>query len=173
MSLTVLQPVQFREQVRERILGILGGVVTDSKVVVNLERGIFNFALKEATNAKVVKKWDNPIFSQIYVNRLRSVVCNLPHIVQQIQSGEIAPQAVAFMTHQEFQPDRWKQLLDLKMKRDASTAKGELVEASTDMYTCKKCKSKRCTYYEMQTRSADEPATVFITCLDCGKRWRS
>jgi transcription elongation factor S-II len=171
-SLTVLQPAGFRAQVRVRIGGILGSE-DDSKVVVNLERGIFNFALKEATNAKVVKKWENPIFAQIYVNRLRSVLSNLPHIVAQVQSGEIAPQTVAFMTHQEFQPDRWKRLLDLKMKRDASTAHGEVVEASTDMYTCKKCKSKRCTYYEMQTRSADEPATVFITCLDCGKRWRS
>jgi len=171
-SLTVLQPAGFRSQVRVRIGGILGSE-DDSKVVVNLERGIFNFALKDATNAKVVKKWENPIFAQIYVNRLRSVLSNLPHIVAQVQSGEIAPQTVAFMTHQEFQPDRWKRLLDLKMKRDASTAHGEVVEASTDMYTCKKCKSKRCTYYEMQTRSADEPATVFITCLDCGKRWRS
>jgi transcription elongation factor S-II len=174
--LTVSQPVQFREQVRARIVKIIGGGSSssaDAKNSINLERGIFNFALKEATKAKVVKKWENPIFAQIYVDRLRSVLSNLPHIVTQLQSGEIAPQAVAFMTHQEFQPDRWKQLLDLKMKRDASTANGELVEASTDMYTCKKCKSKRCTYYEMQTRSADEPATVFITCLDCGKRWRS
>lgn len=27
-------------------------------------------------------------------------------------------------------------------------------------------------YYEKQTRSADEPMTVFGTCLDCGKKWR-
>ena len=44
--------------------------------------------------------------------------------------------------------------------------------ARTDMFTCGKCKSKRCTYYTMQTRSADEPETIFITCLDCGKNWK-
>jgi len=46
------------------------------------------------------------------------------------------------------------------------------IQASTDMFTCKKCKSKRTTYYEAQIRSADEPATIFITCIDCGKHWK-
>ena len=75
------------------------------------------------------------------------------------------------MTHQEFQPEQWKEMIERKMMRDASKF-SDNTQASTDMFTCRKCKSKRCTYYEMQTRSADEPATVFITCLNCGKNWR-
>ena len=169
--LIVHHPEHFREQVRHRILNVSGG--TEMSVVVNLEKGIFNYSIQEATKAKVVKKWENPIFVQVYVDRLRTILANLPAMRALLQSGEVLPQAVAFMTHQEFRPDRWKELLDQKMKRDASKFRADVIEASTDMYTCKKCKSKRCTYYEMQTRSADEPATVFITCLDCGKRWRS
>jgi transcription elongation factor S-II len=75
------------------------------------------------------------------------------------------------MTHQEMKPERWAELIAKKIKRDASRFDTN-IEASTDMYTCKKCKSKKCTYYEMQTRSADEPATIFVTCLDCGKHWK-
>ena len=43
---------------------------------------------------------------------------------------------------------------------------------ATDQFKCGKCKKRECTYYELQTRSADEPMTLFITCLNCGKRWR-
>lgn len=39
-------------------------------------------------------------------------------------------------------------------------------------YTCRKCKGNKTTHYSMQTRSADEPMTVFVGCLTCGNRWR-
>ena len=46
------------------------------------------------------------------------------------------------------------------------------IEASTDIFRCKKCKNNKCTYYQLQTRSADEPMTTFVTCINCGNRWR-
>ena len=41
------------------------------------------------------------------------------------------------------------------------------------LFRCNRCKSYKTTYYEMQTRSADEPMTVFITCHNCNSRWKS
>ena len=162
----------FRENIQTKISGILN--VPDDSVSINLEKGVFNYALKEATRKKIVKKWENPQFTSIYIDRLRSIYMNLKNDVflKQIQSGEIDSKNVAFMTHQEFNPEKWRVLIEKKMKRDASKY-DDNIQASTDMYTCRKCKSKRCTYYEMQTRSADEPSTIFVTCLDCGKHWRS
>jgi transcription elongation factor S-II len=42
----------------------------------------------------------------------------------------------------------------------------------TDQFKCGKCKARRAIYYQKQTRSADEPMTTFITCLNCGHEWR-
>ena len=39
-------------------------------------------------------------------------------------------------------------------------------------FKCRKCKSNNCSHYQMQTRSADEPMTTFVNCMDCGNRWR-
>ena len=158
---------------RSNIVDKMFSNITDKNNATNLEIGIFNYSLKEAKRKKILKKWENKKFQRIYLDRLRSIYINLknPLLLDQINSNEITPQYLAFMTHQEMNPNRWKSLIEMKMKRDDSKYNNNL-QASTDMFTCKKCKSKRCTYYELQTRSADEPATIFVTCLDCGKNMK-
>lgn len=42
----------------------------------------------------------------------------------------------------------------------------------TDTLECPKCHGFKAKYYEKQTRSADEPMTVFARCVLCGHRWR-
>ena len=42
---------------------------------------------------------------------------------------------------------------------------------TTKLLKCGKCKKNNCTFFEMQTRSADEPMTVFVTCNECGNRY--
>lgn len=160
-------PDKFRENIRTRLVGVLD----DETLSINLEKGIYNYSIKEANAKKIIKKWDNPYFSQLYIDRLRSVYINLKNkeLLEQLKNKDITPQTLAFMTHQEMNPGQWKELIEKKIKRDANRFTTN-VQASTDMFTCKKCRSKRCTYYELQTRSADEPATIFITCLDCGKQ---
>ena len=166
----VTNPETFRRNIVNRLQPIL----EDEKKTLNLEKGIYNYAIKEANNRKIIKKWGNPHFVQIYTDHLRSIYINLKNseLLNQIKNGEITPQSLAFMTHQEMNPNAWRKLIDEKIKRDANKYSNNM-QASTDMFTCKKCKSKRCTYYELQTRSADEPSTIFVTCLDCGKNWKT
>lgn len=145
-----------------------------TKYSVNLEKGVYNWSVKEATNRKVVKKWDNPFFVQIYLDRLRSVYINLTenkNIISAILNKEIKSHMVAFMTHQEMCPDKWEEHIKRKMIRDKNKFE-QNIEANTDSFTCRKCRSKKCSYYQLQTRSADEPMTSFITCISCGTRWK-
>ena len=37
---------------------------------------------------------------------------------------------------------------------------------------CPKCKGRKIHRIEKQTRSADEPMTTFVTCIECGNRWK-
>jgi DNA-directed RNA polymerase subunit M/transcription elongation factor TFIIS len=156
---------------RKNILNKFNDVITDEKTCINLEKGIFNYTIKEANSRKIIKKWENPYFAQIYIDRIRSIYINLKNtqLLEMVNNGELTPQSLAFMTHQEMNHEHWRVMIEKKIKRDASKFVTN-VQASTDMFTCRKCKSKRSTFYELQTRSADEPATIFITCLDCGKQ---
>jgi DNA-directed RNA polymerase subunit M/transcription elongation factor TFIIS len=160
---------------RPRISVHIGNIFDDETIGKNVEKSIFNYAIKEAQYRQIIKKWKNIKFAKIYAVRLRTLLHNFkinPEIISLIKSNSITPAGLANITHQELCPDHWKVRIENKIKRDNSKMSTN-IEASTDLFTCKKCKSKKCTYYELQTRSADEPATIFITCLDCGKNWKN
>ena len=160
---------------RDNISKYFGSLFKNEEIGKNVEMGIYNYTIQEASFRQIIKKWKNPQFCDIYNGRLRSMITNIQankEFQEKISTLEIPPQTLAFMTHQEMSPEIWKTRIDLKIKRDTSRFTNN-IEASTDMFKCRKCKSKKCTYYEMQTRSADEPATIFITCLDCGKNWKN
>lgn len=169
MSLrTIENPDTFRVNVRKQI----DKKLQNEKASLNLEKGIFNYTLKEADNRKIVKKWDNKFFVQIYLNHLKSILFNLnDKWINLINSGEIQSHKLAFMTHQELNFEKWSHMIEAKSKRDKNKFETNLA-ASTDTFTCRKCKNNKCTYYQMQTRSADEPMTCYVNCLTCGNRWK-
>lgn len=81
-----------------------------------------------------------------------------------IKCKTIDPSNICNLTPEELDPEKYeniikkKELLELKKNNNSTT----------DAYTCKKCKNKKCNVTERQTRAGDEPATVFITCVECG-----
>jgi transcription elongation factor S-II len=145
----------------------------------NVEVSIFNASLKEADFRKVIKNWNNPKFVTLYVNKFRSVWSNMKpgggennaRFVAAIRKGEISTKDVAFLTHQEINPDLWKEAIDMKIKRDQSKFDVDM-RTATDEFKCGRCKQRKCTYYQMQIRSADEPMTTFVTCLACDNKWK-
>lgn len=167
-------PEEFRANIAVKLSSFFIEKGGSEKHAANLEKGIHNWALKEATNRKVVKKWDNPFFVQIYLDHLRSIYLNLKNdeLIAQVVSGEIKSHTIAFMTHHEMLPEKWAEMIRVKSIRDKGKFEVNL-EATTDTFTCRKCKSKKCSYYQMQTKSADESMTVYISCLECGARWKT
>jgi len=169
-AISIENDSSFRNNIVKKLI-----TITDysQKQATNLEKGIFNYALKEASNKNIVKKWDNPYFVQIYSDKLRSVYFNIKHtkhLCNMIKNNSIKPHKIAFLSHQEMDPDRWGSMIEAKRKRDKN--KYESRQSTTSEFTCYKCKSNDCTYYQMQTRSADEPMTTFVTCMSCANRWK-
>ncbi len=165
----VTNPDSFREQIKNYLCKYF----QDTKTASNLEKGIYNWTIKQANSKQVVKKWDNPFFVQIYKDKFKTVVSNLNNttLIEQVTNNEIKVHQIAFMSHYEMKPEKWAAIIETQMKINNSKYETQ-VEASTDMFTCRKCKGNRCTYVQAQLKSADEPMTTFVTCLDCGKRWK-
>jgi transcription elongation factor S-II len=75
------------------------------------------------------------------------------------------------MSAQELYPDIWEEIIVKNSRKMELLSKDNNVQG-TDMFKCGKCHKRNCTYFQMQTRSADEPMTTFVTCLECANRWK-
>jgi DNA-directed RNA polymerase subunit M/transcription elongation factor TFIIS len=144
-----------------------------------LEHYIYNHSLEVSKKKHIHLSWNQPLFVQIYLSIARSVVGNL-HPTSYIQnktlfnrfkSGEITLEEITTFHFNDLYPELWKDLSVRQFEREKRLLEGNKSMA-TDQFFCKRCKKRECTYYELQTRSADEPMTLFIQCVNCGKQWR-
>ena len=150
-----------------------------SDAICSLERAIFEASCQYAKKMYVVLNWKSPQFVEIYKQSFRSVISNLhpkspvknPRLLHRVIGGEFELSAIPFMTPYEMYPEKWFELKDKLMQREQKILEGNKSRA-TDQFKCRRCGKRECTYYELQTRSADEPMTIFIMCLNCGKEWR-
>ena len=156
------------------------------KIALNIERGIFNMTLEEAKN----KVWDD-YFKSLYINKAVNIYTNLnpesylknKSYIYKVLDREWNEFQLPRLTAQE----RFSELYPYcekceiihynKLKCEGKVVKVSIDDIPDGQFKCFICtKNKRpnykTSYYELQLRSADEPATVFVTCLVCDKRWR-
>lgn len=169
---------QLREHIQHTIADRLSAHIGDAQCQ-DLEKGIFNVTLQEAKKRGIRCHWENPDFQEIYKLMARRTVANLDptsyignkRLIQRLQDNEFPAHQVPFMTPRELYPEHWQELADEQLKRETTMLDGPQMEGS-DMFKCNRCGKSKTRYWEMQTRSADEPMTIFIRCLNCGKEWR-
>jgi transcription elongation factor S-II len=158
---------------RDNVVTKLNSIVNNKSICENLEKGIYNYTLKVCEEKNLLKKWTNESFVLLYIEKLRTLIINLKDndLLTKLLSKAVKAHEFVYMSHQELRPKLWETLIEEKKIKDENKYTPK-IEASTDNFICGKCKSKKCTYYQLQTRSADEPMTTFVTCLDCGNRFK-
>jgi transcription elongation factor S-II len=129
--------------------------------------------------------------SSAYTDKARSLAFNLKKnrdLCQSVVLGRVSAKNLIDMTSEQLAPAAtklareaeaaklqdakrldWDQAHEDKIN-EMCGIKGDLLNAS--LFTCGRCKSIKTTSTQKQTRSADEPMTVFVLCLNCGKRWK-
>ena len=146
----------------------------------NIERSIYNYTIKKCNELDIIKSWNNYLFSTIYIDKLKNCYFNLKDkdIQNKILNKEIKSKNFAFIPFYEIHNSKWKNMVE-EIEEKSKNKYLPNIEASTDS-ECRKCKAAgktkeeytKCTYYQLQTRSADEPMTTFVTCITCGTRWK-
>lgn len=98
----------------------------------------------------------------------------LPQLLHRLLIKEVSSQDLVRLPAEALWPEGPK--AQAIFKAVTKDMKLEAIKSQEDDYDgllkCGKCKSTKTDYTTMQTRSADEPATVFASCRACGNRWR-
>ncbi|KAH3901672.1 related to Transcription elongation factor S-II [Saccharomycodes ludwigii] len=90
-----------------------------------------------------------------------------------ILTGDCTPNYLVNCDPKDLAPEHLQKKLQEIKEKNLYNAQGATVERSvTDRFQCGKCKERKVSYYQLQTRSADEPLTTFCTCENCGNRWK-
>ncbi|KAF9927959.1 RNA polymerase II elongation factor [Linnemannia zychae] len=116
--------------------------------------------------------------SQNYKAKIRSFFMNLrdknnPMLREAVVTGDVKVEDFCEYTTQDMASAEAKARDRELQLQNMFAAKGaEPQQAETDMFKCGKCKGRKTRYYQMQTRSADEPMTTFVTCINCDNRWK-
>ena len=185
----------------------------------NCERSVYNWAVQETRGHQDDPSWENRLFRTRYKQKAFGLLRELergPEVATDLQvvDGRVAlglsvvPQLVKRLQRKELDSKNlarysadvlWpegpyaKQAFELKSKDLAMEAAKAKEEDYSGLFKCGKCKGVKTTYYQMQTRSADEPMvsslllflvlfalrtntpalqTTYVTCKTCGNRWK-
>jgi DNA-directed RNA polymerase subunit M/transcription elongation factor TFIIS len=104
----------------------------------------------------------NNIFNN-KVDELINIMNESDYLGEMISGGYVLPEELGFMKPHELRPEKYKTIIEKKAyEHNQKKNKG------SNIFSCKKCKQSNCEVTQKQTRAADEPATTFVKCLECG-----
>jgi transcription elongation factor S-II len=143
------------------------------RIALNLEGGIFGYTLNWCPE----KIWTD-LFKSYYHFRLVVIYTNLnpnsylknKNLIKRLFNEELNEFEICKASGKELFPERYLQFYEEYQKSLPVEKKKE--EIADGLFRCGKCKTYKTTYYQLQIRSADEPASTFVSCMNCGNRWK-
>lgn len=155
------------EKDRKKVLTLLSEHFS-KKDVAEIEKGFYNYAKEYCASNRNNLIMARSIYKDTVDNLLfecQQKGNTIEKLKKMISKGEYNPYNLAYLLPHERDQDNWqKQILRL------SNTEEKLNNLPTiEWKPCVICKKSEYFYYQLQTRSADEPMTTFYICKKCGK----
>lgn len=92
-------------------------------------------------------------------------------IVDKLKKNTLSPYEFINNNPWELCTTQWDKIVEEQNKNDKIVIDKTPV-FTTKQFQCGKCKKRECKTYSLQTRSADEPTTIFVNCINCDNTWK-
>ena len=161
-------------ETRGRAARLLQGAIGDAALADKVEKHVFNWALTHCKSHGHELYWENRAFRHAYTSKavnVRQTLLLHADVLERLCSRRLGAKTLVFGKPWEIKPEKWEGAFERAAHRQMR--REQLMEQSFDgILTCGSCKSKKVMYSMAQTRSADEPMTVFAFCTECSRRWK-
>jgi len=141
------------------------------KLSKELEEAVYKNTLHH-TSLNEIKMLKYQIFKQRYNYRLGIIIQNITEFENKIKEKEITPDDIFNKKPIDLFPERWAEVVKRKNEEEKFLYETQLV-SNSETAMCYKCKEKNVYVTYKQTRSADEPETIFYRCLTCSNKWKT
>lgn len=164
---------KIRELLTEALCKVAGEVGEESRDKVT---ACDPYRVAVSVESAMFEKWGKSNGGQKF--KYRSIMFNVkdpknPDFRRKILLGLVTPEKILELTPEEMaSTERQMQNVKIKEKALFDCERGGPPKATTDQFRCGRCGKRKCTYYQLQTRSADEPMTTFVTCVNCDNHWK-
>ena len=164
-------------KVRDKALHRLVKVMDDVDIAKKIEKSVWNATLRSFLAHD--RYWENHTVRYKYTTKILAIEFNLknpknPVLLERVKTKSISASKLVKMSPYELWPEMWDPIFEKVAQKQLRRQLGtDVANAPDGAFTCGRCKSKKTVYYQLQTRSADEPMTTFVQCVSCSKRWKS
>ncbi|KAH9619288.1 hypothetical protein KSS87_007356 [Heliosperma pusillum] len=166
-----------RNKVREMLLEALSKVIREADDSMKGEvEACDPIRVAVKVESVMFEKWGRSTGTHKF--KYRSIMFNIrdtnnPDFRRKVLLGEIKPDRICNLTTDEMASEQRRlQNKEIEEKKLFDCERGAAPKATTDQFKCGRCGQRKCTYYQLQTRSADEPMTTFVTCVNCNNHWK-
>jgi len=144
--------------------------LNDKLSVEKIMQNLNDYCEEYMANNNINVKYKNNVLIANLNDLITSINENNLSLIDSINDDVITSNSLPYLRPHELYYSQWSQILE---KQERIKDKQNNVQ-TTDLYQCKKCNERKCSIIQIQTRSADEPMTVFVTCMNrnCGNKWR-
>ena len=166
-KLSILKKPTSMKKTRQKTVDLLNYHV-NIEMSLQIETEILKYTKSKLKEKEFDQEWGNIKVRRIYCQKVRSLLFNIKHsktLKELLNTNKVSPDKLLKLTHEDMMPERYEEINRQRIKKETTQYDFE------GLYKCEKCKSKKTTYYQLQTRSADEPCTTYIQCLDCMNTW--